>query len=64
MPVFTPEELIGIGSEIFVAAGVSIDAARTVTEQLVESNLDGHDSHGIIRLPQYIGTIEKGEINP
>jgi len=64
MPVFAPEKLVGIGSEILVAAGVSVDEARVVAGQLVESNLDGHDSHGIIRLPQYIGTIERGEINP
>ena len=64
MPIFVPDELIGVGVEIFAAAGVPRGEARTVAGQLVDSNLAGHDSHGIIRLPQYINTIEKGEIVP
>ena len=38
--------------------------ARRVAELLVESNLVGHDSHGIIRVSQYVATIERGEIDP
>ena len=64
MPDFAPGQLVQIGVEILAAAGVPTDAGQTVVEHLVEANLTGHDSHGIIRLPQYMATIEKGEINP
>ena len=31
---------------------------------LIDSNLTGHDSHGVIRAPQYLGQIETGLIVP
>jgi len=64
MPVFAPERLRQIGTEMLTAAGVPADQAGAVVGQLVEANLAGHDSHGIIRLSQYLGTIERGEIDP
>jgi LDH2 family malate/lactate/ureidoglycolate dehydrogenase len=36
--------------------------AEEVARHLVRANLSGHDSHGVIRLPQYVGRIESGEI--
>jgi uncharacterized oxidoreductase len=30
----------------------------------VRANLRGHDSHGVIRVPQYAGSIRKGDTNP
>ncbi|MDE0556788.1 MAG: Ldh family oxidoreductase, partial [Candidatus Poribacteria bacterium] len=40
------------------------DEAAIIGELLVASNLAGHDSHGVIRIPQYIGLIESGLIQP
>ena len=40
------------------------DEARVVAELLVEANLVGHDSHGVIRIPQYLGQVEAGDIVP
>ena len=62
MPVFTPEELIKASADIFVAAGTSPENARVVAELLAEANSTGHDSHGLIRIPQYLSSVEKGEI--
>src|SRR5262249_43936509 len=36
------------------------DEAAVVATSLVESNLRGHDSHGVMRIPQYVGFIERG----
>ena len=36
---------------------------RLVAEHLVESNLAGHDSHGVLRVPQYVGVMRSGEVN-
>jgi len=64
MPVFKPEYLVDVGSQIFAAVGSPPEEARIVAGLLVEANLVGHDSHGIIRIPQYMGSIEQGEIVP
>ena len=49
---------------VFLAAGATeINAAR-VTEALVDSNLVGHDSHGVIRVIQYLQAIEAGHVDP
>ena len=35
-----------------------------MAQLLVRANLRGHDSHGVIRIPQYIASWRKGEANP
>ena len=64
MPRFNPDHLIEVGTAIFAAAGTPEKEARKVAELLVEANCTGHDSHGIIRIPQYLDAIEKGYLVP
>lgn len=64
MPLFTPENLLAIGQDIFEAAGVPRDTSEEVAASLVRANLAGIDSHGVIRIPQYIGYIDSGQIDP
>jgi len=64
MPVFATEFLTRTSSDIFSAAGMRQDEARIVAELLVEANCAGHDSHGVIRIPQYLGQIAAGDIVP
>ena len=64
MPNFTQEQLEKITTDIFEAGGVPSDEAPIIAELLVASNLTGHDSHGVLRIPQYIGLIESGLIQP
>ena len=64
MPVFSIEHLRQVGAAIFAAAGAPPAAADVVAKLLADANAVGHDSHGVIRIPQYISTIEKGEIVP
>lgn len=64
MPTYSSKQLKQIGQKIFKAAGVSEDEAQIVTDLLVKSNLVGHDSHGIIRIPQYINLIKNEMIQP
>jgi len=56
--------LTEIGEAVFIAAGAPAEEARTVTRHIVSSNLAGHDSHGIIRLNDYVARIKKGHIVP
>ncbi|MDD5017416.1 MAG: Ldh family oxidoreductase [Eubacteriales bacterium] len=58
------ENLFLYGVEIFEKAGVPSTEAKVVMEELVKSNLYGVDSHGVIRIPQYLEEIENGAIVP
>lgn len=62
MPVFKAEELERVAFNILKAAGTQEYEAKIVSENLIKSNLYGHDSHGIINLPRYIRSILKGEL--
>ncbi|MSP12299.1 MAG: Ldh family oxidoreductase [Chloroflexi bacterium] len=64
MPTIQATPLQALGYAIFQAAGLPQDQARIVTDHLVESNLLGHDSHGIIRLPGYVQGLLKGTLKP
>jgi uncharacterized oxidoreductase len=64
MPTFSADQLRKVGYSIFEAADVPADEARVVAESLVNSNLAGHDSHGVIRIPQYVSMIKRGGIVP
>ena len=57
------DESLRFATDCFVALGVSrIDSERSALG-LVEADLCGVDTHGIQRLPVYIGRLEKGLIN-
>ncbi len=62
MPVFPPQQLTTIAQDVFVAAGVEQEEARIVAEHLVQSNLAGHDSHGVLRIPEYVEWMEAGGV--
>ncbi len=44
-------------ARIFVKAGCSTSESELVGRLLVESNLAGHDSHGVIRVPRYVSML-------
>ena len=54
--------LLEYGIEIFTKIGVSENEARIVMEELVKANLYGVDSHGVIRIPEYMDGIKAGAI--
>jgi uncharacterized oxidoreductase len=62
MPILTKDVLERFTGTIFQAAGAPADLADRVAEVLVENNLAGHDSHGVLRIPEYIRSIHDGEI--
>ena len=51
------EPLQRLTRDIFAAAGAPPDIAAVVAESLVTTNLFGHDSHGVLRVKQYINMI-------
>lgn len=64
MPTFTYDELNQIANRILHAAGVSTAEAEIVAGELCDANIVGHDSHGAMRLMQYVSYIEQGIIRP
>ena len=49
---------------LFRAVGADVDIAEEVARHLVNANLSGHDSHGVIRIAQYFDQIAKGALRP
>jgi len=48
--------------DIFVKAGCSVAEGTRVGRYLVQANLTGHDSHGVVRVPRYVQMKNDGQI--
>jgi LDH2 family malate/lactate/ureidoglycolate dehydrogenase len=64
MPTIDHQTLRRITQAIIEATGTPPEAAQAVCESLVEANLRGHDSHGVIRLPQYVDLVRCESVRP
>jgi L-2-hydroxycarboxylate dehydrogenase (NAD+) len=58
------ERLATFIARAFTAAGLPADDAQTLANLMVEADLRGSDTHGVIRLPLYVRRIRAGGINP
>ena len=48
---------------IFTAAGCDAEEGARIGRYLVEANLTGHDSHGVIRVPRYVHWLQAGTVH-
>jgi uncharacterized oxidoreductase len=64
MPTIPADTLQSFAINLFQSAGAPPDEAARVAESLVEANLRGHDSHGVIRIVQYLAAITDGRLKP
>ncbi|MFQ5692874.1 MAG: Ldh family oxidoreductase [Nitrospinota bacterium] len=62
--LLTRDEAFRFLRECLKATGVRPDAAEPSAEQMVEADLRGHASHGLIRLPTLVQGVQKGIVNP
>jgi len=60
--LFEAESVSKAGVALFSAAGADDCQASTTVESLVTSSLMGHDSHGVIRIPEYLDFVQDGSI--
>ena len=60
MKTVQPSRLTDLVAAIMHAAGSSVEESRTIARRLVDSNLVGHDSHGVIRVGKYLEWMRKG----
>jgi LDH2 family malate/lactate/ureidoglycolate dehydrogenase len=64
MQVKTAEELRHFVTATLLAAGASEANAKIVTYSVVDSNLAGHDSHGVVRIPSLVRDALSGKLKP
>ena len=60
MPVLGAVELENGCARVFEGAGIAIDEAELLAHSLVVANMMGHDSHGVIRVVQYVDALQNG----
>jgi len=58
------EQLERFAKGVFLAMGAAEEVAATVAGHLLRANLAGHDSHGVIRIPQYVAEADRGDLLP
>jgi len=56
------DDLCQFASDLFQASHVPHDEADAVAASLVDANLCGHESHGVIRVVEYLGFLEQGAV--
>lgn len=59
---YSPSSVLAAGVALFRAVGARPNEAHAAVEALVTSSLVGHDSHGVIRIPEYLGLVAEGAI--
>jgi LDH2 family malate/lactate/ureidoglycolate dehydrogenase len=64
MPTLNPSTLESFARQLLRAGGTSSDEAAIVAASLVDANLKGYDSHGVMRVPYYVQAIRDGEVAP
>ncbi len=64
MPTLTSLQIVRITDVMMRAGGTSAGHAGIVADHLANANLTGYDSHGILRIPQYLKEIEEGFVDP
>jgi len=62
MPRFSAAALRDLGARLFQAVGTPAADAELVADHMVDSGLMGHDSHSVLRYPQYVEAARNGHI--
>lgn len=57
------DQLQDLVARLFVASGLSADAARLVSSGLVEADLEGLSSHGVMLTDMYVERIRSGSVS-
>jgi LDH2 family malate/lactate/ureidoglycolate dehydrogenase len=59
-----PDRLLAFAAAIYEAAGMRPDEARLAADTLVQADLWGHQSHGVMRLSWYAARLKSGVVAP
>jgi uncharacterized oxidoreductase len=64
VPKIPASDLRAFSVALLSAGGATPDEAAVVGRSLVDANLRGYDSHGVMRIPYYLQAIVDGEVVP
>jgi hydroxycarboxylate dehydrogenase B len=64
MRTVAADRLVRLVAAIMAQGGSRADEAQTIARRLVDSNLVGHDSHGVIRVGKYLEWVREGWLRP
>lgn len=64
MQILDAARLESTATRIFERLGAPAGDAAWIAHLLVLANLRGHDSHGVIRVPQYAEAVKNGTVDP
>src|SRR6516162_10804086 len=59
-----PDRLLTFATAVYVAAGLREPDARLCADTLVQADLWGHQSHGVMRLSWYAARLKAGVCEP
>jgi LDH2 family malate/lactate/ureidoglycolate dehydrogenase len=62
-PGISPERLLDFTTAIYESAGMRPQDARLAADTLVQADLWGHQSHGVLRLPWYVARLRSGVVS-
>ena len=62
MPTVDHTVLRRLLTDVYEASGLPRESAEIVSTHQVDANLVGHDSHGVIRTPDYVALLERGHV--
>jgi LDH2 family malate/lactate/ureidoglycolate dehydrogenase len=62
MPTVSPSVLHHFASELLQSVGTATAVADLIASGLIDANLAGHDSHGVLRLPGYLAGAQRGDV--
>jgi len=57
-----PPRLVDFAAAVYASAGVPAEDARLIADSLVQADLWGHQSHGVLRLGWYLARIRAGKM--
>jgi LDH2 family malate/lactate/ureidoglycolate dehydrogenase len=58
------ERLLAFATATYVKVGMPLGDARLAADTLVQADLWGHQSHGLMRLPWYVARLQAGTAKP
>jgi LDH2 family malate/lactate/ureidoglycolate dehydrogenase len=63
-PRIRADHLLEFATAIYVKAGMPVEDAHLAADTLVQADLWGHQSHGVMRLPWYVARLKSGVAKP
>lgn len=61
MPTLSAADLRNFAISLLAAGGANAEESKLVGQSLIDANLRGYDSHGVMRIPFYLDMLKRGD---